>query len=71
MGHLGSGEFLRLRIGIGHPGDASQVVDYVLSRASREDETLIEEAIDEAIEVFPKVLEGDLERAMTVLHSRK
>lgn len=70
MAHLGSGEFLRLRIGIGHPGDASQVVDYVLSRASQEDKTLIEGAIDEAIKVFPKVLEGDLEKAMNALHSR-
>jgi len=71
MAHLGTGEFLRLRIGIGHPGDASQVVDYVLSRASREDEALIEEAIDEAIKVFSKVLEGELEKVMNALHSRK
>ena len=69
--HLGTQDYWRLRIGIGHPGDASQVVDYVLSRASQEDKTLIEGAIDEAIKVFPKVLEGDLENAMNALHSRK
>ncbi len=71
MMQYGSRDFLRLRIGIGHPGAADLVTPYVLSRASREDETLIEEAIDEAVQVFPHIIDGDLEKAMHVLHSRK
>ncbi len=71
MACLGSRDFLRLRIGIGHPGDSNQVVDYVLCRASREDEDLFNEAIDSAVEVFPRILEGSTEIAMNVLHSRK
>ncbi len=71
MTQYGVRDFLRLRIGIGHPGSADQVTGYVLSRASRADEALIDEAIDEAIKVFPHILEGNLEKAMHVLHSRK
>ncbi len=71
MAQFGSRDFLRLRIGIGHPGSADQVTDYVLSRASREDEALIDEAVDEAVKVFPQILEGKLDLAMNVLHSRK
>ncbi len=71
VAQYGARDFLRLRIGIGHPGSSDQVTDYVLSRGSREDEALINEAIDEAVKVLPRILEGDLERAMHVLHSRK
>ncbi len=71
MAQYGARDFLRLRIGIGHPGSSDQVTDYVLSRASRQDETLIDEAIDEAVKIFPHILEGNLEKAMHVLHSRK
>ena len=71
MAHLGSREFMRLRIGIGRPGASRDGIDYVLSRASRDEEQLIDEAIDEAVKVFPQVLEGDLQKAMNVLHSRK
>ena len=71
MAQYGARDFLRLRIGIGHPGSSDQVTDYVLSRAARDDEALIDEAIDEAVKVVPRILEGELERAMHVLHSRK
>ncbi len=70
MACLGSRDFLRLRIGIGHPGDSSQVVDYVLCRSSREDEVLFNEAIDSAIKVFPHILEGSMQKAMNVLHRK-
>ena len=69
--HLGGGDFLRLRIGIGHPGSADQVVDYVLTRPSAEDRSRIEAAIDAAVEVMPLVLDGALEQAMNRLHGRK
>jgi peptidyl-tRNA hydrolase, PTH1 family len=69
MAHMG-GDFLRLRIGVGHPGHKDQVVDYVLQRPSREDEAEILRAIDRGLDVMPEVTAGELERAMHKLHSK-
>lgn len=69
--HLGSRQFLRLRLGIGHPGHRDDVVDYVLTRPSAEDRTAVERAVADAVEVMPQVLAGDLQRAMTALHSQR
>jgi PTH1 family peptidyl-tRNA hydrolase len=68
---LGGNDFLRLRLGIGHPGHRDDVVDYVLRKPSREDETLIEQAIDAALGVVPLLLAGEVERAMHQLHSTR
>jgi PTH1 family peptidyl-tRNA hydrolase len=62
--------FWRLRIGIGHPGDRSQVLDYVLGRPSAEDAQLIRAAIEAATEIVPTVLEDGAQIAMNLLHSR-
>jgi len=66
---LGSGEFDRLRIGIGHPGHRDMVTDYVLSRPSKSDEQSIREALDRAVEILPLLMVGDLQKAMNRLHS--
>jgi peptidyl-tRNA hydrolase, PTH1 family len=63
--------FHRLRIGIGHPGDKSQVTGHVLGRASKSDQQAIDAVIDEALRVLPDVLGGDLAKAMNRLHSFK
>lgn len=47
--HLQSSEFHRLRLGIGHPGNKDQVADYVLNKASREEDKLIKEASQQAL----------------------
>lgn len=62
-------EFLRLRIGVGHPGQASEVINYVLKPPASGERKLILEAIDRAIEVLPLVIGGNLEQAMQRLHS--
>lgn len=62
-------DFHRLRIGIGHPGSAKQVSNYVLSKASHTDRTAIDSSIDEAIRALPLLLQGDATKAMTRLHS--
>jgi len=62
-------EFYRLRIGIGHPGHASQVTGYVLGAPSKADRERIDAAIAEAIATLPLLLEGNESRAMTRLHS--
>lgn len=68
--HLGSREFLRLRVGIGHPGHKDLVHDYVLSKPSAEDRDVVQRAIDETVEVMPLVVAGELSRAMNVLHAQ-
>jgi PTH1 family peptidyl-tRNA hydrolase len=64
-----SKDFLRLRLGIGHPGDRSQVVDYVLKAPSKTDFTLIDDAIYQASKILPDLLQDKLEQAMQTLHS--
>ncbi|MBK1699700.1 aminoacyl-tRNA hydrolase [Thiococcus pfennigii] len=68
IAQLGSRDFWRLRIGIGHPGDKAQVVGYVLNRPTRDEGTLIMDAVDEAERSLPEVVEGAFQRAMNRLH---
>jgi PTH1 family peptidyl-tRNA hydrolase len=69
--HTVDHEFLRLRIGIGHPGSKDAVTAYVLSRAPAEQEQLIQGSIGAALEVLPLVLNGDVPGAMKALHTVK
>ncbi len=69
IAQLGTKDFWRLRVGIGHPGERSEVVNYVLNAPRKEEQTLIEEAMQRAQEVAPLVIEGKLEAAMLKLHS--
>jgi peptidyl-tRNA hydrolase, PTH1 family len=66
---LGSHDYWRLRLGIGHPGDRNAVVDYVLQKPSAADREVIDDAITRAIEVLPLCLSGDMQGAMQKLHS--
>ena len=63
-------DFARLRIGIGHPGNAKQVADYVLKKGlSIKDQDLINNhSMDDAIRSLPLAVSGQWERAMTALH---
>ena len=63
--------FHRLRLGIGHPGHASLVSGYVLGRAPRSEQELLDKSIDFALEVLPEMLAGDWTVAMRKLHSQK
>ncbi|MDH5409354.1 MAG: aminoacyl-tRNA hydrolase [Gammaproteobacteria bacterium] len=67
---MGSNKFIRLRIGIGHPGDKSRVTGHVLNKVSQDDRIEIERAIDNAIKELPAVVAGDLAKAMNRLHSK-
>ena len=68
--HCGA-DFMRLRLGVGHPGEKDQVTGYVLKRGTAEVERAIEDNIDEAIAVLPTLLEDGLNAAMKQLHTRK
>ncbi len=61
--------FHRLRLGIGHPGHSSQVTGYVLGRAPRSEQDLLDGSIDAALAVLPQMLAGDWTKAMQTLHS--
>ncbi|PVZ15934.1 MULTISPECIES: aminoacyl-tRNA hydrolase [unclassified Pseudomonas] len=63
--------FHRLRLGIGHPGDASKVSGFVLGRAPREEQDKLDASIDFALGVLPTILAGDWPKAMRDLHSQK
>jgi PTH1 family peptidyl-tRNA hydrolase len=66
---LGSRDFWRLRIGIGHPGDRGEVVGYVLNRAPREDEEQVLDALDSAERSLPDLLRGEFQKVMNRLHA--
>lgn len=69
INHLGTKDFFRLRIGIGHPGDRNQVINYVLRKPSISDQSAIEEANQRSLDVMPQVFEGRLDKAMQALHT--
>jgi PTH1 family peptidyl-tRNA hydrolase len=69
IAQIGEG-FWRLRLGVGHPGNKTEVIDYVLTRAPRAEEDLILDAANLAADCMPLLLEQGAERAMTKLHSR-
>ncbi|HET6434467.1 MAG TPA: aminoacyl-tRNA hydrolase [Xanthomonadaceae bacterium] len=66
---LGHGRFHRLRLGIGHPGHKDKVTPWVLGRPGRDDEAALLRAIDDAIEVLPLAVSGDVNEAMKRLHT--
>jgi PTH1 family peptidyl-tRNA hydrolase len=69
--HTADHGFLRLRIGIGHPGSKDAVTPYVLGRATTEQERLMRDSIADALAVLPALLRGDLPGAMKALHTVK
>lgn len=67
---LGTQDFWRLRLGIGHPGARDAVVDYVLQRPAPEDRAAIDAAIDKGLAALPLCLAGDMQAAMLKLHTK-
>ena len=67
---LGSADYWRLRLGIGHPGVKDEVVDYVLRKPTAEHRELIEQTIARSVEVLDLLLAGEMERAMMKVHAK-
>ena len=67
--HCGA-DFMRLRLGVGHPGEKDRVTGYVLKRGSADVERAVEDNIDEAISVLPVLFDDGLNAAMKQLHTR-
>jgi PTH1 family peptidyl-tRNA hydrolase len=70
IAQLGSKEFWRLRLGIGHPGERSGVSNFVLGSPSKAEKALIEEAMQRAQDVVSLIVEGKSGAAMLKLHSK-
>ncbi len=71
---LGTQDYWRLRIGIGHPralNSQQEVADFVLHRPRKEEQALINEAIDKSLGIIPLACEGQLEAAMMELHTAR
>jgi len=68
--HLTVPDFWRLRLGIGHPGDRNEVVNYVLKAPRKEEQELIDRALDRCLLAWPKLAVGDYEAAQRLLHTK-
>ena len=67
--HL-SKDYWRIRVGVGHPGDRSKVVDYVVSQPSKDEDIAIQRAIDRAADHVEQLVAGDMQKAMNDLHRK-
>ena len=67
---LGSADYWRLRLGIGHPGVKAEVINYVLRKPPQEEREAIEKAIDQSLQALDLLLAGDMEKAMMKIHAR-
>lgn len=67
---LGTADYWRLRIGIGHPGNKAEVVNYVLKAPSKDEQLQIEDSISKATLIQEQLLKGDFENAMLKLHTK-
>ncbi|MEW5943497.1 MAG: aminoacyl-tRNA hydrolase [Pseudomonadota bacterium] len=70
VAHLKTPEFWRLRLGIGHPGERSEVSNYVLSAPRREEQVAIEDTIRQSLMLLPQLLDGDFSAVMLKLHTK-
>jgi PTH1 family peptidyl-tRNA hydrolase len=67
---LGTDDFWRLRLGIGHPGVKSEVVNYVLRKPAPEQRDAIEACIARSLQALDLLLDGEMERAMMKIHAK-
>ena len=68
---LGSSNYWRLRIGVGHPGVKEEVINWVLKKPSKEHRLAIEDAMHRALTALPCLLAGDMDKAILLTHTQK
>ncbi|HJL92531.1 MAG TPA: aminoacyl-tRNA hydrolase [Woeseiaceae bacterium] len=68
--HCGNG-FMRIRLGVGHPGEKHEVINYVLRNASNELRKAIIKNIQDSIAILPVIIEDNIEKAMKILHTSR
>jgi len=69
-GLLGTQDFWRLRLGIGHPGVKSEVVNYVLKKPSVEHREAIDKAIAQSLGASELLMAGDMDKALALIHAQ-
>jgi PTH1 family peptidyl-tRNA hydrolase len=67
---LGTADYWRLRLGIGHPGVKAEVIDYVLRKPPKEQREAIEQAIAQSLQALDFMLTGEMDRAMMKIHAK-
>ncbi len=67
---LGTADYWRLRIGIGHPGDRNEVINYVLKAPLKDEQTAIDDSITKSANQLDALTAGDFESAMLKLHTK-
>jgi peptidyl-tRNA hydrolase, PTH1 family len=68
---LGTDDYWRLRLGIGHPGVKSEVIDWVLKKPAPEQRIAIEECVERTIKAVPAMLAGEMDKATLLVHTSK
>lgn len=68
---LGTGDYWRLRLGIGHPGVKSEVIGWVLKKPLKEQREAIEDAIARTLHAFPALVAGEMDKATLLIHTSK
>jgi len=68
---LGTGDYWRLRLGIGHPGVKAEVINWVLKKPMAEQRDLIQESIARSVKAADMLMQGDMEKAMVQIHTSK
>ncbi|MBC7940262.1 MAG: aminoacyl-tRNA hydrolase [Chitinophagaceae bacterium] len=68
-GMLGTPDYWRLRLGIGHPGVKAEVVNYVLKKPSADDRDLIGKTIDRTLPAAAALMAGEMDKALSLIHA--
>jgi PTH1 family peptidyl-tRNA hydrolase len=68
---LGTDDYWRLRLGVGHPGIKSEVIHWVLKKPSLDHRIAIDQSIDRAVKALPFLLTGDMDKATMLIHTSK
>jgi len=70
-GQLGSADYWRLRVGIGHPGNKGEVANWVLKKPSPDDRIAIAQAMDRSLKALPHLIAGEMDKATALIHTSK
>ena len=68
---LGTDDYWRLRLGVGHPGVRSEVINWVLKKPSLDHRIAIDQCIARAMTALPHLMAGDMDKAMLLIHTSK
>lgn len=68
---LGSADYWRLRLGVGHPGAKTEVVGWVLNKPPTDQRIAIEQALDRSLKALPALIEGDMDKARLLIHTSR